>query len=925
MSGPSSSEIRQQFIEFFTARHGHAHVPSSPVVPHDDPTLLFANAGMNQFKPIFLGETKLDHYGPPRAANSQKCIRAGGKHNDLDDVGRDTYHHTFFEMLGNWSFGDYFKEGAIDMAWELLTDVWKLDPGRLHATYFEGDAAEGLEPDTEAKELWAKYLPPSQIHPGNKKDNFWEMGDVGPCGPCSEIHYDRSDDKSGGGLVNVDGQDTVVEIWNLVFIQFNRTAAGLKPLPAKHVDTGMGFERIVRVLQGETSNYDTDVFTPLLDKISQISGKAYDPALDSPVGIAFRAIADHARMATFAISDGAMPDGKGRGSVVRSVIRRAVRFGYQTLGLREPFLHALVPVVQEEMGEAFPEVRETTAAKIIESEERDFLKTIERGLALFEEAATQSRDRQGAPPVDPVKADDERPRVALPHGRGSGVTFPAQAAFDLHTTYGFPIDLTRQLAEERGLEVDVAEYERLFEQFQNISGKGNKVAGAEAVDFGNLPETDDSRKYDCRNNESIVLAFVRGGGEVVMEGELAKGDEASVLLDATCFYGEQGGQVGDTGTLRSEGALFEVGDTQRVGDRVLHVGRLVDGRLSIGDKVTTHVNANRDAIRRHHTVTHLLNLALRQTLGDHVMQRGSLVDDSKTRFDFSHDKALTADETVRVERLVNASIQANLPVRSNLVPLAKAKEIEGVRAVFGEKYPDPVRVVYATPVDLFDSNGALHSVEFCGGTHADRTGDLGFFKIVAEESVSKGIRRVLGVTGDAATAYVQTIERQLRDAAAVLSAKPEEAAERAKAMRDEVKKLKKQLASGGGSGGGSFDAGKTAADLLAKAEHGIVVSEVAAPSDDALRSVIDVVKTKTDSYAVLLASPGEGKVSIVAGCSKDVIAKGLKAGDWVRDVAKACGGGGGGRPDLAQAGGKDSKNLAAALTAAKAAAVSKLG
>ncbi len=651
-SGPSSAEVRQAFIDFFVQKHGHAFVPSSPVVPHDDPTLLFANAGMNQFKPIFLGEDKLDIYGPPRAANSQKCIRAGGKHNDLDDVGRDTYHHTFFEMLGNWSFGDYFKVEAIDWAWELLTKVWGLDPERLHASYFEGDASEGLEPDNEAKELWTKYLPPERIHPGNKKDNFWEMGDVGPCGPCSEIHYDRSDDKSGGHLVNADGQDTVVEIWNLVFIQFNRTAGGLKPLPHKHVDTGMGFERIVRVLQGKTSNYETDVFTPLLEKIAEISGKAYEPALDSPVGIAFRAIADHARMATFAIADGAMPEGKGRGSVVRSVIRRSVRFGYQTLEMREPFLHKLVAVVQEQMGDAFSDVRDTNAAKVIESEESDFLKTIDRGLAMFESAA--SPDRQGG-----VREERE-----------DHASFSGQAAFDLHTTFGFPIDLTRQLAEERGLEVDVAEYERLFAEFQATSGKGRKVGGAEATDFGDVPETDDSQKYDCRNREAQVVAFVREG-DVVTDGTLDTGDEASVLLDATCFYAEQGGQVGDVGTLRSDAALFEVADTKRVGNRVLHVGKLTAGSLAVGDRVETHVNNRRDDIRRHHTATHLLNLALRQTLGDHVAQRGSLVDDTKTRFDFSHDKALTAGEIVEVERRVNSQIRSNLPVRADTVPLGR--------------------------------------------------------------------------------------------------------------------------------------------------------------------------------------------------------------------------------------------------------------
>jgi alanyl-tRNA synthetase len=917
MAVPSSDQIRRQFVDFFVTRHGHAHVPSSPVVPHDDPTLLFANAGMNQFKPIFLGEEKLDIYGPPRAANSQKCIRAGGKHNDLDDVGRDTYHHTFFEMLGNWSFGDYFKEGAIDLAWELLTQVWKLDPARLHATYFEGDAAEGLEPDDEAKQLWQKYLPASQIHPGNKKDNFWEMGDVGPCGPCSEIHYDRSDELSGGQLVNADGQDTVVEIWNLVFIQFNRTAGGLKPLPAKHVDTGMGFERIVRVLQGKTSNYDTDVFTPLLDKIAEISGKTYEPALDSPVGIAFRAIADHARMATFAVSDGAMPEGKGRGSVVRSVIRRAVRFGYQTLGLRKPFLHSLVPVVQEQMSEAFPDLRETDATTVIESEERDFLRTIERGLAMFESAA--SPDRQGGVLTPP---DPQKP---LPHSRGSQGTFPAQAAFDLHTTYGFPIDLTRQLADERGLEVDVAGYELLFAEFQFTSGKGNRAAGAEAVDFDDLPDTDDSGKYGCVNSHARVLAFVRDGN-VITDGSLSEGDKADVLLDATCFYAEQGGQVGDAGTLRTDAGAFDVVDTKRSGNRVLHRGRLVSGKLMVGNTVEMHVNNKRADIRRHHTATHLLNLALRQTLGEHVEQRGSLVDDSKTRFDFSHGKALDHDELIKVERRVNAAIRQNLRVRADLVPLAEAKELTGVRAVFGEKYPDPVRVVYAAPGELTEADGSVHSVEFCGGTHADRTGDLGFFKIVSEEGVSKGVRRITAVAGDAAVVHVQQLDGQLRGISQALAAPAEEVAARATALQKEVKKLKKELASGGGAA--AVDPAKIAEALLSKAQQigpaTVAVGEVSNATEEQLRQVVDAAKARGGDVAILVATAGAEKVSLVAGCGEGVIKAGLKAGDWIKVAAQACGGGGGGRPNLAQAGGRDPAKLGEALEAAKQLAREKL-
>ncbi len=896
----TSSEIRQQFIDFFVAKHGHAHVPSSPVVPHGDPTLLFANAGMNQFKPIFLGEEKLTVYGPPRAANSQKCIRAGGKHNDLDDVGRDTYHHTFFEMLGNWSFGDYFKAEAIAWAWELLVDTWGLDPERLHATYFEGDASEGLEPDVEAKELWQQYLPADRIHPGNKKDNFWEMGDVGPCGPCSEIHYDRSDDKSGGHLVNADGQDTVVEIWNLVFIQFNRTEEALKPLPNKHVDTGMGFERIVRILQGKTSNYETDVFEPLLTRIALLTGKPYSPALDDPVGIAFRVIADHARMATFAIADGARPGPNKADSVLRSVIRRACRYGYTTLGQTSPFLFKLVPPVVEQMGRAFPEIadREREIVDVVSREEADFLKVIDRGLKLYAEAAER--------------------------GKENGNVFSGRDLFDLHTEQGFPPDMAMQMARDDGLEPDVAEYGRLFREFQEKS-RGETTA-AVAVDFGDLPDTDDAPKYDCVNDDATILAIVRGDN-VSTDGTLKEGDEASLLLDRTCFYAEQGGQVGDTGTIRGEGGVFEVLDTRRVGGRVLHAGKVVAGSLAVGQAVDQHVNNRRRDIAANHTATHLLNLALRQVLGDHVAQRGSLVDEAKTRFDFSHAKSLDFEDIQKVENRVNALVRDNLPVRSKLMPLADAKALRGVRAVFGEKYPNPVRVIYVSPNELGDSDGQLHSIEFCGGTHAERTGDIGGFKIVAEESVSQGVRRITAVTGSEALKAAQENERQLKLISQALAAPADEAPARVAAMRKEIKDLKKQLESGGGAA--SLDPSALAGELLDKAESiggaTVVVADAGSATAEQLRQVVDSVKDKAGSVAVLLASAGGEKVSLAAGVSDDLIKKGLKAGDWVREAAKACGGGGGGRPNFAVAGGKDVTKLVAALDAAKTFARSALG
>ena len=889
----SSTEIRRQFIDFFVEARAHAFVPSSPVVPQDDPTLLFTNAGMNQFKPIFLGEETRAY---TRAANSQKCIRAGGKHNDLDDVGKDTYHHTFFEMLGNWSFGDYFKTEAIGWAWELLVKQWGLDPERLHATYFEGDPAEGLEPDLEAKSLWEKYLPASRIHPGNKKDNFWEMGDTGPCGPCSEIHFDRTPGKTGGPLVNGDSPE-VIEIWNLVFIQFNRSPSGLTPLPAKHVDTGMGFERICAVLQNVPSNYDTDVFKPLLDKISELSGKPYGGELENPVDIAFRAIADHARMATFSIADGAVPSNKKRGAVLRSVIRRASRFGYQVLGLTEPFLHELVPVVAANFGDFFPEVRQDTGEteQIIRGEEEDFLSTIERGLKGFDEAVERA-----------VKTDK---------------IISGGDIFTLHATHGFPADLTTQLADERGLSTDMNEYARLWDEHQKISGKGRKAKGQEAVDLSPFPPTDDSPKYGGLATESSVLGWVIDGKSVV-DGKLPEDAEAAILLDRTTFYAEQGGQVSDVGTLVTPTGTFHVVDAERRGGHVLHHGQVSDGHVLAHQRVECRVDLRRADIMRNHTGTHLLNHALRRVLGDHVAQKGSLVDADRLRFDFDHSKAVTAEELADVERIVNEQVYADLPVSATVMPLEEAKQIAGVRAVFGEKYPDPVRVVAVGEGPPTGLNAAETSVEFCGGTHLSRTGEIGFLKIVAEESVSKGVRRITAVTGRAAVEFVQRIEVTLRTVGQSLSARPEEIPQRIAALQAEIADLKKKLKSGGGA--------RAAVDtdaLLASAEGidgggKLIVAELPAGlSGDPLLGILDSLKKRAESHAILLASPDdEGKVALIAAVSDDLIRRGLRAGDWVRDVAKVLGGGGGGRPQLAQAGGKDASKLPEALETARAVA-----
>jgi alanyl-tRNA synthetase len=891
---PSSSEIRQQFLDFFCKKHGHTFVPSSPVVPHDDPTLLFANAGMNQFKPYFLGTQKPPY---PRAANTQKCIRAGGKHNDLDDVGKDTYHHTFFEMLGNWSFGDYFKKEAIAWAWELLTQVWKLDPGRLHVTVFEGDKDGGIPRDDEAAGYWkAVGVPEGHIHLGNKKDNFWEMGETGPCGPCTEIHYDSTPDKSGAKLVN-GGTDKVIEIWNNVFIQFNRNPdKSLTPLPAKHVDTGMGFERITKVLQGKESNYDTDVFTPIFDAIRDVTkAPAYTGKLDDLKDTAYRVIGDHIRALTFALTDGGTPSNIGRGYVIRSILRRAERYGWQQFGTKEPFLFKLVPVVVSQMGDVFPELKRDPkkVQDVIRGEEQNFLGLLERGLRLFTEAAGRAKGNNGI-----INAKD---------------------AFDLHTTHGLFIDITEQMAAEVGMRVDRSGYEALFEKFREDSDKGRKTFVVSAVK-GDLPKADDAPKYGPQVIEAKVLGWVKDNA-VVTSGKLSTGEEAALLLDKTNFYAEQGGQVGDTGEIVNQSLVFEVSDTQRLGDAVLHVGRVVKGGVEPGARV--HVDRG-SVIRldtmRNHTATHLMNLALREVLGSNVDQKGSLVDAEKTRFDFSHDKPLVPDEVHRVEQIVNDRIARDLPVTPVTMPLAEAKKLPGVRAVFGEKYPDPVRVVMIGAEKPEEASAGM-SVEFCGGTHMPRTGAIGYFKIASQESVAKGVRRVTAVTGRAANATLAKLTAAVDDLTAKFQCRPEDLPARVDALQEEVKKLKQQLAKGVAADlGGIVD--KLLADAPEVNGAKLVVGQLPAAPVEQVRVQIDRVKQKAKSALIVFGSADEdGKVPLIVALTEDLVKKGLKAGDIIRPVAEIVGGKGGGKPELAQAGGKDPAKLGDAL--AKAVALGK--
>ncbi|MCI0681325.1 MAG: alanine--tRNA ligase [Gemmataceae bacterium] len=905
---PTANEIRQQFLDFFCQKHGHTFVPSSPVVPEGDPTLLFANAGMNQFKPYFLGTEKPPY---PRAANTQKCIRAGGKHNDLDDVGKDTYHHTFFEMLGNWSFGDYFKKEAIQWAWELLTEVWRLDKSRLHVTVFEGDPDNGIPRDDEAADHWRTVagVEPAHIHYGNKKDNFWEMGETGPCGPCTEIHIDRTADKSGASLVNKGSAD-VIEIWNLVFIQFNRNAdKSLTPLPAKHVDTGMGFERVTAVLQGKTSNYDTDVFTPIMDAIGKLTGKQYGGRLDDMVDTGFRVIADHLRMATFAITDGARPGNKKRDAVLRSVIRRAVRFGYQYFERREPFMFQLVPTVVEQIGAAFPELTKNPqqVMHILRDEEAEFFNTVQRGLTHFEQAIAKAQE-----------AADQRAASATEEGTVAKIS--GDDAAHLQTTYGFPIDLTAQMALEKGLGIDLEGYQAAMERHREISGQGREKSVIAAVQ-GDLPATDDSLKYKGLTAKAKIVAWVKGN-LVGASGKLGPGDQVGLVLNKTNFYAEQGGQVGDQGWIKTKTGTFEVADTQRLGDTVLHTGRVHEGSIKIGQPATLEVSGIRADTMRNHTTTHLLNWALRKVLGEHIEQKGSLVDAAKTRFDFAHDQPLTPEQVAEVERLVNEKIYADLPVIAEKMPLEEAKKLPGVRAVFGEKYPDPVRVLVIGArkpgVATLD-----HSIEFCGGTHLTHTGEAGFFKIVSQELVGKGVRRVTAVTGKEAVATVQRMATLVDDLTGRFRCRPEDLSARIDALQDEIKKLQQQVKKGAATDlAGAADKLLTTATQVNGSQ--VIVGEMPAGPEEQLRSQVDRIKQKAGSAVVLIGWVNDDKVGLLAAATDDLVQKGVHAGKLVGEVAKLVGGGGGGRPNMAQAGGKEPGKLGEALVAGRKLAEAQL-
>jgi len=898
----TSDQIRREFIEFFQAR-GHTFVRSSSLLPAEDPTLLFTNAGMNQFKDVFLGTGTRPYR---RAVNSQKCIRAGGKHNDLEDVGHDTYHHTFFEMLGNWSFGDYFKTEAIKWAWELLTDVWNLPKDKLWASVFGGDETLNLAPDEQSEKLWPEItdIPPERVLRGSIKDNFWEMGETGPCGPCTEIHIDLGEDKCDGSThpgircgVSVEGCRRFIELWNLVFIQFNRDESGaLVPLAARHVDTGMGLERICALLQGVSDNYATDLFAPLIRWIEQASNVRYGQS--TQVDTAIRVIADHARACTFAITDGIIPSNEGRGYVIRRILRRAARFG-RKINQHEPFIYKLVPVIAEKMGSFFPELieQQQRVMQCILDEEQSFNKTLDRGLEIFE-SAVQKVLQQGSK-------------------RLSGET-----VFELYATYGFPVDLTQLMADERGLSVDMEGYEREMARHREISSAGGSTFQVPSIT--DLPRTDDKEKYTRNSIKARVIGWIVDNS-FIDTGELPPDSKAGVVLDRTNFYGERGGQLGDTGSLIWPGGQFRVEDTQIIGHCIVHIGQVQNSPLKVGTEVIARYDADRRMnIMRNHTATHLLNWALREVLGGHVNQAGSVVAPDRLRFDFTHDKALSHEELLEVETLVNEAILADETVITRVLPKADAEKIPGIRKVFDEKYPDPVRVVVIGAEDFDNNPERARTIEFCGGTHLERTSQVGFFKIVSEESVARGIRRITAVTGQQAVRYVQELDESARSAAAILRVPIEELPRRLEALQQEVKRLKKSASSTGTDSAGLE---KLVNDAEQIGQVKLIIGQVEASSAEQMRLIVDKLRQKAKApAAVLIGSRADGKVLLVAGISEELVkTSNIHAGDWIKVAAQVVGGGGGGKPTMAQAGGRDMQALPEALDKARKWIKDKLG
>uniref|UniRef100_A0A131Z2F8 Alanine--tRNA ligase n=1 Tax=Rhipicephalus appendiculatus TaxID=34631 RepID=A0A131Z2F8_RHIAP len=963
----SAAEIRQKFMDFFVQKYDHVYVKSSSVIPHDDPTLLFTNAGMNQFKPIFLGtvdpNSEAGRY--KRVVDTQKCIRAGGKHNDLDDVGKDVYHHTFFEMLGNWSFGDFFKKEICAWAWELLTDVFRLQPDRLYVTYFGGNEAAGLKPDLECKEIWKKLgIPEDRILPGSMKDNFWEMGETGPCGPCSEIHYDRIGGRNVAHLVNADVPE-VLEIWNLVFIQYNREIDGtLRLLPKQHVDTGMGFERLVSVIQDKPSNYDTDIFVPIFEAIQKAtgvrpySGKVGKDDVDG-IDMAYRVLADHSRTLTIALSDGGRPDNIGRGYVLRRILRRAVRYATEKMNAAPGTFASLVPVVVEILGDAFPELKKDPEGvmDIINEEESQFLKTLSRGRRLLEKTVGKLGDQK---------------------------FLPGDVAWRLYDTYGFPIDLTQLMVEEKGLAVDMESYEKAKQAAQLASqGGDNKVDVGLKLDVHaiselqakGVPSTDDLPKYDYSaksedKNASYEFAPCYGTVLVLRTNKkfvdsVEAGHQCGVILDRTNFYAESGGQSTDTGFMTSEeneDVEFAVNEVHVQGGYVIHIGRLGSGTLKVGDKLRLSIDEERrKLLMNNHTGTHVLNFALRQVLTAEADQRGSLVAPDRLRFDFANKKPMSPAEVKAAEQHANEMIAKNEVVYAKDSPLPLAKAIQGLRAVFNETYPDPVRVVsIGIPVEELLSDpsspaGSITSVEFCGGTHLKRAGHVGDFVISTEEAIAKGIRRIVALTGPEATKAVKKAEHyqsevnrlrtevekvtqaaQGKELVKQIVELTEEISQssisywKKDELRTDLKNLKKKLDDLDRSNKAQAQqlAIETVKKLLEDKKdcdyivHALEVGDNAKALDAALKQV----RTLTPNAAAMFLSQDteKGKVICLSTVPKGIVARGLTANAWVKEVCDVIGGKGGGREESAQAIGNNVGSIEKALQVANEFAKLKL-
>lgn len=837
----TSREIRSSFLEFFASK-GHTIVPSAPVIPHGDPTLLFTNAGMNQFKDVFLGQGKREY---TRCADTQKCIRVSGKHNDLEEVGYDTYHHTLFEMLGNWSFGDYYKKEAIAFAWELLTDIWKLPKDRLHATVFRTD--------DEAFELWKAYLPETQIHRCDEKDNFWEMGDTGPCGPCSEIHFDRTPDHSGGPLVNT-GVPEVIEIWNLVFIQYNRKSDGsLEDLAQKHVDTGMGFERICAVMQHVHSNYDTDVFTPIIKALEHFSKKQYSGDLDNKDGIAMRVIADHIRTLVFSIADGAMPGNEGRGYVLRRILRRACRYA-RNLGFRSPMMYQLTDVLSETMGDVFPEVPRNLEhiKRVIKAEEESFLQTLDRGLERFEE-------------------------IQSTMNKNASTVISGADTFLLYDSFGFPADLTELLARERGFSVDMEGFTILMNEQKTRSRSARK----------NIVQEVTSIQHD-------VQSTFKGWENLTLEAKVEFADQTSLITDSTPFYAEMGGQVSDTGIITIDNVNYHVEDVRKSGSAFIHV---LDKPISDAIGKTAHLSVNHDRrwdIQKNHSATHLLHEALRRVLGTHVQQSGSFVGPEALRFDFSHIQKVSQEELADIQAIINEKIRERIPVVTRELPIEEARKVPHVKMFFGDKYGDSVRVV--TIDESFSS-------EFCGGTHVMNTADIGYVQIISESSVASGIRRIEAISSFGIEQYIRKLHSELISKDIAIQT-----------AMDTVRTLEKELSGlKVGDLSSQLDTIINNAIIIPDTTIRFATLRADGLSMDEAKQLGDSLRNALKQQGIgLIASVLDDKISLVCIATDD-IAKERPAGQLVASIAKKLGGGGGGKPHMATAGAKDVKGLEALL------------